>query len=319
MRVMIAILTAALMSADLQCAAAFERLRAEGAVEAAFVHHVAFVRGDAGDGEARWFLIDTGANRSALDQGVARKLNLPVLEQTRVEGTAGVIEASTTRLETLTVGGVTAALSPTVSDLSGLQGPNGQPVAGILGSDLMGERVVSLDFERNTLALSASRADVETAARCGRTVSFENDNGIPRLNAELDGREVMLRYDSGAGIFESPHLWVNLSQRQFDVIRGDRPAGEPITTLGGSGTGGSVTLPVHTGESLSLGQLSWRQPRLIIQPPQGYFAREDAVGFIGNAAFWPMGLLIVDYPGGRLIAAPAPISAGGSSPEDRSE
>lgn len=290
---------------DPACAAAFERLRTEGAVEAALVAQVAYARADAGDGTQRWFLIDTGANRSALDSGVARALNLPDEGGTEVEGTAGVVRAGSTTVERFTLGDLTARLSPTVSDLSGLAGPNGEPVAGILGSDLLGRSVVVLDFERSRIALAPAGEASRTAASCGRGVAMGDDNGIPRVEAEVDGRPLTLRYDSGAAIFDSPYLWVNLSERQFEAVRGDRPASPPIQTLGGGGTGGSLSLPVHMGSTFRLGELQWREPRLIVQPPQGYFARDTAVGFIGNAAFRPFGLLVIDYPGGRLTVPPA--------------
>lgn len=318
---MIAALLASLLAPppDAACDAAFERLRARNAVEAAFVAHVAYVRADPGDGRPRWFLIDTGANRSALDAGVVRSLDLPDLGATTVEGTAGVVQTSTTRLESLTLGDLTASLSPTVSDLSGLAGPGGEAVAGILGSDLMGGRVLVLDFERDRLAISTG-SETDAAAACGISVPIRDDNGIPRLEAEVDGQALPLRYDSGAGIFDSPHLWLNLSEDQFARVRGDRPAAPPVMTLGGGGTGGALSLPVHMGATARMGDLEWSEPRLIVQPRQGYFAREDAVGFIGNAAFRPFGLLVVDYPGGRLILPRRPVvSADGSSPESPAE
>lgn len=295
---------ALLLAADPTCAAAFETLRTEGSVPAAYVAHVAFVKADAGDGTPRWFLVDTGANRSALDARVARALDLPDEGGTTVEGTGGVAQVSSTTVPRFTLGRVTMRLSPTVSDLSGLAGPEGEPVAGILGSDLFGDRVLTFDFERGRLALGPASEAARTAAACGRSAPMRDDNGIPRLAGELDGRPVELRYDSGAGIFESPHLSINLSQPQHAAALDGRDPGEPLQVLGGSGTGGAVRLPVYRAERFRLGRIEWAEPRLIIQPPQGYFARPEAVGFLGNAAFRPFGLVVVDYPGGRLTVPP---------------
>ncbi len=294
-----------LLAADPTCAAAFETLRTEASVEAAYVAHVAFVKADAGDGTPRWFLVDTGANRSALDAGVVRTLDLPDEGGTRVEGTGGVVEVSSTTLPRFTLGPVTMRLSPTVSDLARLAGPQGDPVAGILGSDLFGDRVLTFDFERSRLALGPPSRAAATAAGCGRGVAMTDDNGIPRVKGELDGRPVALRYDSGAGIFDSPHLWINLSQPQHAAFLDGRDPGEPLQVLGGSGTGGEVSLPVYKADRFRLGEIEWAGPRLIVQPPQGYFARPEAVGFVGNAAFRPFGVIVVDYPGGRLTVPPA--------------
>lgn len=291
---------------DPACDAAFERIRSEASVEAAFVAQVAFARADAGDGRMRWFLIDTGANRSALDRGVAAALGLPDEGATTVEGSAGVVQVTSTTVPRFTFAGRTMRLSPTVSDLSGLRGPGGEAVAGIVGGDVFGRSVLALDFERGRIAVAAAGEASRTVAACGRGAAMENDNGIPRVEGEVDGRRIWLRYDSGAGLFDSPHLWINLSERQHAAILDGREAGAPVQTLGGSGTGGRLSLPVHLGESFRLGTLEWNQPRLIVQPRQGYFAREDAVGFLGNAAFRPFGVVVIDYAGGRLSVPPAP-------------
>ena len=295
----------ALAAPDPACAAAFEAVRSQGAVEAVYEAHVAYARADLGDGVGRWFLIDTGANRSALDSGVARSLGLPEEAETVVEGSAGVIQVSSTTVPRFAIGTLALPLTPTVSDLSGLAGPDGEPVTGILGSDAFGDRVLTFDFERGRLALAAPGVASATVAACGRGVAMADDNGIPRLTAELDGQAVELRYDSGAGLFDSPHLWVNLSEPQFAASLDGREPGPPIQVLGGSGAGGQLRLPVHPGGPFRLGDIRWSASRLIVQPRQGYFARPEAVGFLGNAAFRPFGLVVVDYPAGRLTVPPA--------------
>lgn len=296
---------AALPALPETCETTFEALRAEGAVDAAYVAHVGFARADPGDGRLRWFLIDTGANRSALDAGVARDLGLAEGAQTVVEGSAGVIRTATTVIERFRLGAVETALSPTVSDLSGLIGPGGEPVAGILGSDLFGAHVLMFDFERSRVALTAPGERLDQAAACGRSVGFTADKGIPRLTARVDGRDIALRYDSGAAIFDSPHLWFNVTERQFAMITAGRDPGDPVATLGASGVGGTLSLQAWAAGELHIGELRWTEARMIRQPAQGYFAREDAVGFVGNSAFRPYGLVIVDYARGRLIVPPA--------------
>ena len=98
-------LVLSLLAADPACEAAFETLRTTNVVESGYSAHVGFVRARIGaDGEPVWLLLDTGANRSALDAGFARRAGLPVLAGSRVEGTAGVIEAGGTRVEDLRLG-----------------------------------------------------------------------------------------------------------------------------------------------------------------------------------------------------------------------
>jgi len=300
-------LVMALLAADPACDAAFETLRTTNAVEAGYSAHVGFVRARIGaEGEPVWLLLDTGANRSALDAGFAERSGLPVSEGGRVEGSAGVIEAGGTRVTDLRLGDlVLPVIEPTTSDLSGLQGPGGEPAVGILGSDALAGLVVTLDFAGGRIAIAAPSDATSRAADCGRAIATRDDNGILRLDAVVDGQALPLRYDSGAGLFEDPHVWINLSQPQWMQVRGERPETAPIATLGGSGTGGQLSLPVHAGQRLEIGPLAWDEPRLIVQPAQGYFARPEAVGFVGNALFWSQGTVTIDYPGHRLILPPA--------------
>lgn len=300
-------LALSLLAADPTCDAAFETLRATNAVEAGYSAHVGFVRARIGpDGEPVWLLMDTGANRSALDAGFAARSGLPVLAGSQVEGTAGVIEAGGTRVEDLRLGDLALpTIEPTTSDLSGLQGPGGEAAVGILGSDALAGLVVTLDFAHGRIAVARPSEASARAAGCGRAVPTTDDNGILRLEAVIDGEALPLRYDSGAGLFEDPHVWINLSQGQWVQVRGERPETAPMATLGGSGTGGQVSLPVHAGGRLEIGPLAWDEPRLIVQPAQGYFARPEAVGFVGNALFWSQGMVTIDYPGHRLILPPS--------------
>ena len=300
-------LALSLLAADPTCDAAFETLRTTNVVEAGYSAHVGFVRARIGPhGEPVWLLLDTGANRSALDAGFAARSGLPVLAGSQVEGTAGVIEAGGTRVEDLRLGDLALpTIEPTTSDLSGLQGPGGEAAVGILGSDALAGLVITLDFANGRIAIAPPSEASARAAGCGRAVPTTDDNGILRLEAVIDGEALPLRYDSGAGLFEDPHVWINLSQGQWAQVRGDRPETAPMATLGGSGTGGQVSLPVHAGGRLEIGPLAWDEPRLIVQPAQGYFARPEAVGFVGNALFWSQGMVTIDYPGHRLILPPS--------------
>lgn len=55
------------------------------------------------------------------------------------------------------------------------------------------------------------------------------------------------------------------------------------------------------GRSFRLGEMEVTDPQLIVQPPVGYFADPDAVGFLGSYALQNASAFIVDYPGRRLL------------------
>jgi len=283
------------------CAAVFAQARA-GAAEAAFSGYVGFARVRLDGDGPHWMLVDTGANRSALDAGLAGRLGLPELGQQQVEGSAGVIRTGSTRLQRLELGAATIeGLSPTVSDLSGLVGPDGEPVAGILGSDAFIGRLLLLDFAGGRIGLTPADP---AAGSCDRAIPFTLDNGMVRYTASLDGQPVDLRHDSGAGLFETTETYVNLTEAQHAAVAGPAP-GEPAAHFSGSGAGGTVSLAVYRAGRFELGPVTRDAPWLIVQPRQGYFAREDAIGFVGNYVFWAEGVLLFDYPAGRVILPPA--------------
>lgn len=108
-------------------------------------------------------------------------------------------------MEDLRRGGLTLpVIEPTTSDLSGLQGPGGEPAVGVLGSDALSRLVVVLDFAGGRVALAAPSEAVARAAECGRVVATRDDNGILRLDASIDGQALPLRYDFRGGLVRGP-------------------------------------------------------------------------------------------------------------------
>lgn len=283
------------------CAALFTKAFARDAVASRFLSYVPFAPVTIGGQGPYWFLLDTGANRSAIDSALARDLGLKVLGAQTVEGSAGTIQTGSVRVPALKIGKVSARnVEPTTQDFSGLVGPDGAKVSGILGSDVMRAFVVMLDFKGERIALRKPGGEA-ALARCGRVLPFQLDNGMVLYDARIDGAPVKLRHDSGAGLFKTDEAYVNVTEDQHRPLAAATPDARPVATLGGSGVGGSVKLPVYRAGSLEIGAFRREAPKLIVQPKQGYFARPDAVGFVGDYVFWPEGGMIFDYPGRRVI------------------
>ena len=265
---------------------------------------VAFIRGHIGSSGPYWFLIDTGASRSALDSSVARSLALEAGASTRVEGSAGSVDAETVRLPELRLAGnvVARGLEPTVYDLGGSLAPQGAAIAGIIGFDLLKD--VALIIEPRTGFVALASDPQPFLREGGQIVPFTLDNGIPRVRALINDAAVDLRLDTGASIGPGPTLFVNVTQAFFEQLRSAEPSLQPYTHFTASGTGGEIRLPVVRARSLRLGELNLGEPHLIVQPPTGYFSRPDAVGFLGTYSLQGSSRFIVDYPRRRLILYP---------------
>lgn len=266
-----------------------------------FRNSVGFVEGRIDGRGPYWFLIDTGANRSALDQNVARALGLQSGARTSVEGSAGTIETGTARIRRLTLPGLSVRnLQPTVYDLSGSLAPEGQRIAGILGYDALKDGAILFDRAGGRIAF-APRATAFGSLSSAVIVPFTLDNHIPRVDARINGLDVPLRLDTGAAIGPGTTIFVNITQAFFDRLRAADPTLAPYRHFTATGTGGEIRIPVVRGRSLELGGTSLTEPHLIVQQPVGYFARPDSVGFLGGYALQNYRGFIVDYPGRRLI------------------
>jgi hypothetical protein len=285
----------------LACAAAL-LLTASAAQPLSTVRNsVGFIQGTINGEGPYWFLIDSGANRSALDDDVARDLGLLTPGKSKVEGAGGTITVAEASIARLDAGNLHARnLKPTVYDLSGSLAPEGQTTAAIIGVDALQNYAVLFDTKGGRVGYA--RAAAQLAELKGATiVPFELDNGIPRIGAEIEGVPAKLRIDTGAAIGDGPNLFVNITDPFYRRVLAKDPALTPYTHFTASGTGGEMKIAVVKGKRARFGNATVEAPRYIVQPPVGYFARGDAVGFLGSYAFnrWPA--FILDYPKRRLI------------------
>jgi hypothetical protein len=242
------------------------------------------------------FLLDTGANVSAIDESLVEKFGLQSTGDTQIEGTAGVSKARKTKVGSFSLGSSSVKdLRPTVQNLTGLLDPPGGQTLGILGNDFLKHFVVEINYRAKTMTLRDSGVEE------GLSIPFQMDNGIPRLNGTLNGSiSADLRIDTGASLFETEDVYLNIPTRVWKRLAEIDPDLKPSTYFKGSGVGGSVDLAVAQIKSLTLGSLEIRSPFVIVQPEQGYFARPDAAGFVSNNLLEKFSPVTIDYAGRRL-------------------
>jgi hypothetical protein len=256
----------------------------DGSAEFIYHQRLIFLSVRVNENDRLLFLLDTGASASAIDLKTAERLKLPVTGLDKVEGTAGVIDVKKVRIENLTVGKARVKdLSVPAYDLTGVLAPQGMSLDGILGYDFLRFFSVHVDFSRRAIIFSSEVTRHPASRTKAISVSFELDNGIPRLPALLNDRVAAdFRLDTGASLFETSDIYLNVTQGVWERLTALDLDLKPERYFKGSGVGGEIKLPVARIKKFSVGTIIFPSPFVIVQPKIGYFARPDAVGFVSN-------------------------------------
>lgn len=261
--------------------------------------YVAMVLGD----DTLMALFDTGAEASAIDPVAARSAGLTIMDSVDVEGTNTTIRTARAAVPGCMIGGTSLpTVLATVRDLAFALAPTGHRLDLIAGNDLFADRTVDLDLVDGTFTMHPAPQAYEGAL----VVPFEMEHGIPRMAGTINDTPVDLRLDTGASLFATPELYVNIPWPLWERLR------TTDTTLAAdryfSATGIDTTpvdLPVASIGRCTIGEFDSAKDgtsvHVIVQPPAGYFARPDAVGFVSNNWLLRFRRVLIDLKGNHLL------------------
>ena len=169
----------------------------------------------------------------------------------------------------------------------------------ILGSDALSKFAVTFDFPSGTLEI----AD-EAPRGTPEGVPMTMDDGIPAIEGTIGGIDLRLRIDTGASLFDTPDIYVNIPSRVWDGLRRRDRSLAPATYFKGTGADGqTVDLAVAPIPHATVGPLAMDSVFVIGQPEAGYFADPNAKGFVSNNFLRRMGRVTLDYNARRLRPA----------------
>lgn len=244
------------------------------------------------------FLLNTTATTSAIDTRTADVLRLPVLRRDSVEGTAGK-EAIEVRKVDMLYAGESAVKDLVVNtrDLNNYITLNGRKIDGILGTDFLKKFVVNIDFKKHKLTFLSKAVPGKQ-----KYIPFEMVEGVPRFQAFInDTLSTTLNYNSAVSTETGRNIYINVPYRQWQDISKTCPGLPNIGYLHAMGVGGPLYLQVVKLKSMQLDTLDIKLPYVVIQPEEGYFKREDAVGFFGNNLLEKYHNVTIDFPRSRII------------------
>jgi predicted aspartyl protease len=141
------------------------------------------------------FLVDSGADRSVVSDGLAARLNLPAGESVRVQGMAGVREVATVEVAALSIG--RSEIGPiTAPALSSRH----LGADGLIGIDALADQRLLLDFDKRTITVQDSRTPFTANGQEIVVTARRRKGQLIITQASVDGRSVSAVIDTGSEV-----------------------------------------------------------------------------------------------------------------------
>lgn len=141
------------------------------------------------------FLVDTGADRTAVSRQLVTRLNLPSAGGVELHSLSGVSSVSTAKVEN-----VQLTRKPETIDAAVLDGGN-MGADGIVGVDLLGSQRVQFDFDRQTMSIVPSTTPELVEDRGSIVVRAKRKNGrLVVTDAYANNQKLTVVLDTGSQI-----------------------------------------------------------------------------------------------------------------------
>jgi len=141
------------------------------------------------------FLVDSGADRSVVSDGLAAQLGLPQGEPVRVQGMAGTREVATVEVAALTLGSseVGPIMAPALS-------ARHLGADGLIGIDALADQRLMLDFEKRSITVQDSRQPYVASGNEILVTARRRKGQLIITQASVDKREVAAVIDTGSEV-----------------------------------------------------------------------------------------------------------------------
>jgi len=86
-------------------------------------------------------------------------------------------------------------------------------ISGILGANMMRNRIWRIDFKSRTITMSDKAEEEYSAASVMIPFSEENFTGVPKINAKIRNQDIRFIFDTGSG------MGFTMNQKSYDAIK----------------------------------------------------------------------------------------------------
>jgi len=196
------------------------------------------------------FLVDSGADRSAIGAALAKRLGLPAGDMVRLNDVAGAIDVGTVLVDSLKVGdSATFAVSaPALPEQSlGAQG--------ILGVDALADRRIMLDFENGRITLEDANAPETVVPGEIVVVGRRRHGQLILTEVRVEGHPIYALIDTGSDVTIG-----NIAL--LEKVAGSRHPPEQLTVMLNSVTGRSTAATSVLMRKVEIGPLRIRNLRI---------------------------------------------------------
>ncbi len=240
------------------------------------------------------FVLDTGAGANVLTPAAVKRLKLETGKgQVNVQGAGGqATSASAVPIGKLSVG--EAALKAQSAFVIPL--PEALVCDGLLGTPFFQAWIVQFDYANLRLTLTPRAAFQPPADATAIPIRFVN--GIPELEATVDGIKGRFKIDTGAGdavTLFAPFVEQNHLRSKYV------PA---LQTVTGRGVGGLLYGDLVRLPEFSIGSFHFTHlVATLSRQTAGAFAVKKGAGNLGGE-IWQRFLLLLDYPDSKIFLTP---------------
>ena len=141
------------------------------------------------------FLVDTGADRTAVSRELVTKLALPSAGGAQLHSISGVSEITTARVQNVELTEHPETVDAAVLDRANIGAD------GIVGSDLLRSERVQFDFDKQTMTIVPSREPDFRSEQGTIVVRAWRKNGrLVVTDADVDGRRLTVIIDTGSDV-----------------------------------------------------------------------------------------------------------------------
>lgn len=165
------------------------------ALEAEQLKNRMFIEVKVNDTGPHRFLVDSGADRSVVSDGLAARLKLPAGESVRVQSMAGIRDVATVEVAELTLG---------QSDIGPLQAPAlpGKAIGadGLIGIDALADQRLLLDFDKRTITVQDSRRPFASDGQEIVVTARRRKGQLIITQASVANRDVSAVLDTGSEV-----------------------------------------------------------------------------------------------------------------------